>query len=171
MVWIDKEKLQVLIWIKKEQSKFEKWLGLDERVRFVTVGAVNMGLRYLLFVVLGWAFTTLHYQVILVLTWIISSFWAFLTYKFLVFRTEGNHLKEYLKSVAVWCVSYLINAGMLEIFTGWLGFNVYISQAVAIVLVLVSNYLLFKHFAFRQKKKLSWWEKAASFFDIFAKKE
>ena len=75
------------------------WFLIDEKVRFLVLAMTNMFIRYVLFVVLGALFSVLHYQAVLVLTWALSSVVAFLSYKVLVFRTEGNHLKEYGKSL------------------------------------------------------------------------
>ncbi len=152
-----------------EKDKFSGWFRLDERIRFVSVGFFNMGLRYILFVLLGllWA---IHYQIILMFSWLLSSVIAFFAYKTLVFRTEGNHLKEYLKCIATWSVSYGINVVILQILAGRFSWNIYVSQAIAIVVITVINYLLFKHFAFRSEPKpLTRWEKLTSFLNVFSR--
>ena len=130
-----------------------RWYLIDEKVRFVIAGIVNMAIRYLIFVLLGLFFSVSRYQLILLTTWLLSSVIAFFSYKYLVFRTEGNHLKEFVKSLLIWCLSYVLNAALLEVLAGRLAWNVYLAQAAAIVLVVAVNYLLFKHFAFRQQKK------------------
>ena len=126
-----------------------RWFLIDEKVRFVIAGIVNMAIRYLIFVLLGLAFSVSRYQLVLLATWLLSSVIAFFSYKHLVFRTEGNHLKEFVKSLLIWCLSYVLNAALLEVLAGRLAWNVYLAQAAAIVLIVVVNYLLFKHFAFR----------------------
>ena len=123
-------------------------------------------LRYLIFVALVFAFGSLHYQLTLLFMWLISSFIAFYSYKKLVFITQGNHLQEYLKSISVWILSYFINAGILSLLVDKLMFNLYLAQGIAISFLLITNYLLFKHFAFSRPHKLSWWEKLLSMFDI-----
>ena len=130
-----------------------EWFSIDEKIRFLIMAMFNMLLRYLLFIGLGVTFAFLHYQVILLSTWALSSVLAFFSYKILVFKTEGNHLKEYVKSLLIWCLSYAINAfilwGLVEIFA-W---NIYVAQGVAILFLAVVNYLLFKYFAFAQRKR------------------
>ena len=132
--------------LKKEGNMARRWFLIDEKVRFVIAGIVNMAIRYLIFVLLGLAFSVSRYQ-------LLSSVIAFFSYKHLVFRTEGNHLKEFVKSLLIWCLSYVLNAALLEVLAGRLAWNVYLAQAAAIVLIVAVNYLLFKHFAFRQQKK------------------
>ncbi len=116
-----------------------------------------MGIRYLIFVLLGLAFTVNRYQIILLATWLSSSVIAFLSYKYLVFRTEGNHIKEFVKSLLIWCLSYVLNALLLGFLVGRLQWNVYAAQGLVIILIVVINYLLFKHFAFKKQKE-SWLE-------------
>ena len=136
-----------------------KWFGYDERLRFIIMAAVNMVFRYGLFVVLELVLVSLNYQVVLALMWLISSFVAFYSYKKMVFVTEGNHLKEYGKSILIWILSYVFNAYALSVFVEQWQWNIFAAQAVAILFLLVSNYLLFKHFAFKKDKAYRWWEK------------
>lgn len=143
---------------RDKSSVFGRWFLMDEKIRFVIVGIGNMGIRYLLFVLLGLFFTVRHYQAVLFFSWFLSSFTAFLAYKFLVFRTAGNHLKEFGKSLLIWCLSYCLNAFLLGFLAGRLYWNVYLAQGIVILLLVVVNYLLFKHFAFKRQRK-SWAER------------
>ena len=143
--------------VESQMLLSRRWFALDEKVRFVIAGICNMGIRYLIFVLLGLAFTVNRYQIILLATWLSSSVIAFLSYKYLVFRTEGNHMKEFVKSLLIWCLSYVLNALLLGFLVGRLQWNVYAAQGLVIVLIVVINYLLFKHFAFKKQKE-SWLE-------------
>ena len=129
------------------------WFLLDEKVRFVIVGTFNMGLRYVIFTVLCLFFVADRYQQNLLATWALSSVAAFLAYKYLVFGTRGSHLREFAKSVLIWCLSYAVKAVLLWLLAGRLQWNVYLAQGVAIALLIVINYLLFKHFAFSAHEK------------------
>lgn len=143
--------------VGSQMSLSRRWFALDEKVRFVIAGICNMGIRYLIFVLLGLAFMVNRYQIILLATWLSSSVIAFLSYKYLVFRTEGNHIKEFVKSFLIWCLSYVLNALLLGFLVGRLQWNVYAAQGLVIILIVVINYLLFKHFAFKKQKE-SWLE-------------
>ena len=131
----------------------KKWFAIDEKIRFVVAGTVNMGLRYLIFVFLGIVFSVARYQLILLSTWLLSSGVAFVSYKYLVFRTEGNHIKEFAKSILIWCISYFINAVLLALFVEQFFWNIYFSQGIAVIVIVVINYLLFKYFAFHHRPK------------------
>ncbi len=153
----------------KEKTLLDHWFETDERIRFTIMASLNMGLRYLLFILLSLIFTTLHYQLTLLLMWLISSFIAFYSYKKFVFSTQGNHLQEYLKSISIWILSYFINAGILSVLISKYQINLYLGQGIAICFLLISNYLLFKHFAFRKPAPMTPWEKLLSMFDIIHK--
>lgn len=156
-------------WFIREKTLIDHWFETDERLRFGILASTNMAFRYFLFVILGMMFGALHYQLLLLAMWSVSSVIAFYSYKILVFATSGNHMREYLKCALIWSLSYVINAGILAVLTGYWRVNVYVAQAVAIAALLVVNYLLFKHFAFRQEHALSRWENFLEVFDIFRK--
>lgn len=151
-------------WYRREKNYIDHWFDIDERLRFVVVGLVNTVIRYLIFVGLGLWWSVAYYQRILLASWLLSSLTAFLAYKILVFATEGNHLREYLKSLTVWTISYFLNAAMLELLVKRWELNAYLAQAMAIAVITVINYLLFKHYAFKQKKT-GFWEKLYGVFD------
>lgn len=156
--------MNILSWFQKEKTYLSNWFAIDERIRFIIVGFGNTVIRYLIFVFLGVLTSIERYQFILLASWLLSSLTAFLAYKILVFATAGNHLKEYLKSLLIWTLSYILNAGMLGVLVGALGLNAYLAQGLAIAVITVINYLLFKHFAFKQKK-VTFWEKVYGIFE------
>ncbi len=129
------------------------WFTLDEKIRFAIMAAINMFLRFVIFTGLGLMYSPQHYQILLAITWFVSSFIAFACYKFLVFSAEGNHLPQYLKSLAIWIFSYFINVFLLGFMVEELLWNPYAAQALAICFLLVTNYLLFKHFAFKHRHR------------------
>ena len=63
--------------LKKEGNMARRWFLIDEKVRFVIAGIVNMAIRYLIFVLLGLAFSVSRYQLVLLATWLLSSVIAF----------------------------------------------------------------------------------------------
>ncbi len=132
-------------------SKF--WFSIDEKIRFAFLASINMALRFLLFALLCFLFTVQHYQLLLAITWFLTSFIAFASYKFLVFSAKGNHVYQYLKSLVIWIFSYLINVVILQYLIETLAWSPYYAQALAISFLLITNYLLFKHFAFHHHTK------------------
>ena len=130
---------------------FNYWFKLSDKIRFLLVGGFNAGVSYLIYssfcIILGEA----AYQTALAIAWIISSVVSFTTQKFLVFRGNGNWMKEYAKCCTTWVFSYMINAGLLEAFVKVLHINVYVAQILATLSAAVFTYVVFKKFAFRVK--------------------
>lgn len=117
----------------------------------------NMAIKYALFVLFGVLFSVLHYQIILALSWFVSSVLAFYCYKILVFKSNGSFVGEFCKSLVVWSVSYVINAFCLEFLVKECQLEPYVAQALIIASLFIINYFLFKHFAFKTEHK--WCEK------------
>ena len=128
------------------------WLRQPEKLRFLLVGGFNTIIAYLLFILAILFLSEERYQESLILSWIISSFISFTLMKIFVFCTKGGWKSEYAKCVASWGVSYCVNAIVLEIFVGYLNWNVYFGQLIAIMCYMCVTYILFKHFAFRPQK-------------------
>jgi putative flippase GtrA len=76
--------------------------------------------------------------------YIITVNQSYFTMKFLVFRTDGNYFPEYPKTIATYIFVYFLNAGILYGFQQ-LNMNIYISQALALLIITVITYLLHKH--------------------------
>lgn len=87
-------------WLLREKNYLDHWFEIDERWRYLTVAIVNVVFKYLVFAILLFIYSD-NYQFNLFLSWVFSSFTAFVGYKFLVFATEGKHWKEYIKSTAM----------------------------------------------------------------------
>ena len=127
-----------------------RFLKLAEPVRFILVGCYNTAIGYFCFVVLFLATDeSLHYQLTLLLTYLISSSSAFLMLKYFVFLTTGNHLREYFKTLSTYGIAYLLNSWLLYLFVERAALNVLLSQALAVFLVTIFSYLMHKHFSFK----------------------
>ncbi len=130
----------------------EYWFKLSDKIRFLIVGGFNAGVSYIIYSAICLILGESAYQIALALAWAISSVVSFTTQKFLVFKGNGNWMKEYIKCCATWFFSYLINAGLLEFIVKVLHLNVFIAQIIATLSAAVFTYFLFKKFAFRIKK-------------------
>lgn len=134
----------------KSRNLYELWCKIDDKIRFVLVGCMNAGVSYIIFAVSLFLLGTEHYQISVILQWALSSVTSYLAQKFLVFCTTGNYLKEYIKCCSTWFVGYLLNVIILELLVKYVPINVYILQFIAIGLVSISTYVLFKYFAFKK---------------------
>lgn len=130
----------------------ERWYKLPNIIRFFIVGAVNASISYVIYAIAVFLLGKAHYQLCVALQWILSSVISYLNQKFFVFCTKGNYIKEYLKCCSTWGVGYLLNVIILEIFVRFIIKNVYIAQFIALGIVSISTYILFKFFAFKTNK-------------------
>ncbi len=121
----------------------------EEKVRYLVVGGWNTAFGYLLFIAL---YTLLHatvnYLAILIVSYVVSITNAYICYKFLVFRTKGNYLREYLRFYLVYGLAFLINLALLPVFVELLGINPVISQGVIVIFTVIISYVAHKNFSF-----------------------
>lgn len=137
--------------MKNYKSLYNYWQNINDKIRFLIIGAINAANSYLIFAIALYFIGEAHYQLCVMLQWTISSVFSYLTQKFFVFCTKGNYVREYLKCCSTWLVSYFLNVVILEFFVRYLIKNVYISQLLSIFVVSVVTYILFKYFAFKRK--------------------
>ena len=131
------------------------WFGLPEKLRFLLVGGFNTVVSYMMFAGLIFLIGKSKYQQSLILSWLLSSFISFFTLKMFVFQTKGNWFKEYSKCLLTWSIGYVINARALEVVVKLLHLNVYIGQALSILVTMIMSYILFKYFAFKHKSQVA----------------
>ena len=73
-------------------------LWQSEKFRYLATGAFNTAASYLEFAILYYCLTPLlHYMVVLVINAVLNVTTSFLTNKFIVFKTRGNYIREYLR--------------------------------------------------------------------------
>jgi len=121
-----------------------------EKLRFLVVAAWNTLFGYLLFLLLYFLFSSMiHYMIILVLCSVINITQNYLSYKFLVFKTKGNYLKEYFRFYMVYGVSLSLNMILLPVCVELLHIHPIIAQTLLTVLIVMISYVGHKNFSFR----------------------
>jgi putative flippase GtrA len=129
--------------------------------RYVLVGGFNTVFGYGAFALLNWLFTGLgsySYMYAAVLANFIAITVAFLGYKWFVFRTRGNYLREWIRCLGVYGSSALIGLVGLPILVPILrphlrnpGQASYIAAAMLTIVSVMFSFVGHKKISFRQK--------------------
>ncbi len=123
----------------------------SEKIRFLIAGAWNTVFGYFSFVILYYLFSpATHYMILLVISNILSITNAYLSYKFFVFKTKGNFMKEYSRFYVVYGAAFIANLMLLPVFVELLRIHPLMSQALIIILTVIISYFGHKHFSFRE---------------------
>jgi putative flippase GtrA len=129
-------------------------------VRYLLVGGFNTCFGYSLFVSFNYLFRALGVygsELASLIGNVIAITVAFLGYKWFVFRTHGNYLREWLRCLSVYGSSMLFALVMLPPLTlllrRWYGHSQMASNVAAAILTVVTvatTYFGHKHFSFRR---------------------
>jgi putative flippase GtrA len=131
-----------------------------ELFRYLLVGAWNTLFGYTCFFLIYWALTRtgLPYSYIAasLAANLIAITIAFLGYKWFVFRTKGNYLKEWLRCLAVYSGAMILSAAALPPLVGLIRHTTryqvqapYIAGAVVVIFTVISSFFGHKHISFR----------------------
>jgi putative flippase GtrA len=130
-------------------------------VRYLLVGMWNTLFGYSLYAALTAGLTPLipySYMVASVLANVVSITVAFLGYKWFVFRTKGNYLREWARCVAVYSSAMAVGLALLPILVGlvrhytrYQGQAPYIAGALLTGVSVVFSFVGHRRFSFRPR--------------------
>jgi putative flippase GtrA len=126
-----------------------RWGGAEfaqrhgQKVRYLLAGGLNtaVGLGIYPALYFGLAWLQLHYLVVLGASQVFSIGFAYLTNKFLVFRTKGNYVSETLKFIAFHLAYFLLNLVVLRFLVEHLQIPPVWGQLGFAVLIIITSYL------------------------------
>ena len=132
-----------------------------EFARYLMVGGFNTVFGYGLFALLNWLFIgrlgRYSYMYATFLASIIGITVAFLGYKWIVFRTRGNYLKEWIRCVGVYGSSVIIGLVGMPILVPLLEVRMqhpqlasYLAGAIMTVVTIFFSFFGHKNVSFRQ---------------------
>ncbi|MBR4676191.1 MAG: GtrA family protein [Victivallales bacterium] len=125
-----------------------------EVLAYLAVGGWNTLFGMLLYSIGYWLWgKQVHYLLLAILVNIIAITNAFLCYKFLVFKTKGNWLREYLRCYIVYGGGCLISMALLWLLKEFLNMNPVVANALATLIVVICSYFGHKYFSFRKHTK------------------
>ena len=121
-----------------------------QRGRFLFVGGINTFVGYGLFVFFVTTLGPDRYVQGLVFTHLIATSIAFVLYRRVVFFVRGRILLDYFRFQLVYAGGFLINISLLILFVDTAGIPALVSQAIALLLVVVFTYVAHRYFSFRR---------------------
>ncbi len=126
-----------------------------QKLRYLVVGGVNTVVGYGISVgayqqLVG----SLHIFVIGILANIVAITFSFLTYKTLVFRSNGHWLQEYLKAYVVYGGVAVFGIFLLWLFVNKIGLSIWIAQGLVTMLTVAVSYIGHKRYTFSKKRLL-----------------
>jgi putative flippase GtrA len=139
----------MLNWIWRTLARAWRHEGL----RYLATGGANTAFAYGLFALCYHVLAPyVHYMAILVFSTILNITVAYLNYKFVVFRTRGNYVREYLRFYAIYAVPIGLGFLLFPLGVEVLHLNAYVTQALITVITVVLSYFGHKHVSFKRPK-------------------
>jgi len=89
---------------------------------------------------------------LLIISNILSITNAYISYKFFVFRTKGNFLREYARFYVVYGASILFSLILLPLSVELLHIHPVVAQAAIIAITIVISYTGHKNFSFKRNR-------------------
>jgi putative flippase GtrA len=121
-----------------------------EQLLYLVVGGWNTVFGYGVWALMQYLLGDhVHYLVVVLLAWPIAVLNAYLGYRYIVFRSRGPVLTELPRFSLVYVATLIVNLALLPIALRVLPFNIYVVQALLLVIVVVCSYLAHKYFSFR----------------------
>ena len=134
-------------------------------VRYLAVGACNTIFGYgcfALFTLLLTPILSYGYVVASLFANLFSITFAFFGYKWFVFRTKGNYLKEWIRCVGVYAGSMILSAAALPFVVGVIRRQPghdrsapYIAGAIVLVFSIVFSFFGHRHISFADRTQAS----------------
>lgn len=123
----------------------------DKELRFLIVGGVNtlFGFSIYPLIYIVTRSIELSYIWVLVPSQMLSISFSFITYKYLVYRTKGNHFREYTRFSMFHVVMFALNLVFLPIMVKEFIINPMIAQTLFSCFAVITSYFWYKSFAFK----------------------
>jgi len=117
--------------------------------RFIFIGGWNAFFSLAFFYILIMTLGDSWYQIVLLITFIASTFQSYFMQKLFVWRKKNSTSKEFIHFFLVCTVQYLLNAGLLFLLVTYLKFSPKILQLPVAFLLALGSYIYFKNRVFR----------------------
>ena len=117
--------------------------------RYFLAGLWNTAFGYGVFAgLIAWHGNPTYYLLIALVSNVMAISNAYVVHKFLVFRTRGNYVREYLRYWLVYGAAAVMGVLALAILVSGLGLNVYLAQAGVVCGQVVLSFMGHRKFSF-----------------------
>lgn len=153
-----KQCIKLYLWAEK------LWFSFPEKLRFLLVGGFNTVFAWSVLAGLDWCFNQINAaagwnfseisvaNAALVVQYIITINFSFITMRYYVFRSHGNIYKEWVKAWSVYIFIYLINAPSMSFLMWAFGLAAWQAQGIYLIFSTIVTFILHKYYSFRQAK-------------------
>lgn len=132
---------------------FDFWFSIAQPIRFLTVGAINTLNGYILIMVAQYGLGSFYRpQVIFIMAFLIASIPAFIGMRFLVFRTPGSYILQYIRHIASSLLSVAGGAFSVYFSVKYFGLNPYYGQTIGVVISGIISFIALKYYAFARRR-------------------
>jgi putative flippase GtrA len=143
------------------RSRLRRTIPSPQFLRYLLIGAWNTAFGYTCFFLMNrWLATVMpaySYIAANLLANLIAITVAFLGYKWFVFRTKGNYLREWLRTLMVYSASVIFSTlalaplvGLIRHTTRYQTQAPYIAGALVAIFTVLSSFFGHRHFSFRK---------------------
>jgi len=127
----------------------------DQRVAFLVVGGINTVFGYLCFAVfLVTVGQRSHYLAALACAHVVSVLFAFVLYRFVVFRVRGHVLADLWRFETVYLAALAVNFVLLPVLVEFAHLPVLLAQALIVLVTSLMSWMGHKHYSFRRSSSL-----------------
>lgn len=139
-------------WVERRADRFipRALQQYREQVLYLVVGGWNTLFGYGVFVIL-YQLVGGHvgYAVVIVASYVLAIFNAYLGYRYVAFRSHGRVLHEFPRFSAVYLLTMVVNLAFFPLALHVLPISAYAAQALFTVGVVIASYLGHRYFSFR----------------------
>ena len=122
----------------------------NEKLRYLLVGFYNFLFGYAVFyVIFFFYFNKINYILLLTFVHLISTTNNFFLYSKLVFFRKKITLLEYFKFNLSYLILYFLNLLLLSLAINFVYLNLYLSQFLIMIIMVLFGYILNKFFVFK----------------------
>lgn len=148
--------MNILFTTKVFINRNTRKLWSDERFRFLAIGGFNTLFGFALFSIFQY-FLGKYISIFgsLYLSHLFGSLLAFILYRKFVFPVSGRAFSDFVKFQSVYVVPLLTNSILLPSLIFFFGWDPYLSQAVATILMTLVSFIGHKYFSFRRPADIS----------------